>query len=275
MYDKGEKDENILDFKIDFSYEGKKEKSLDDVIGSISKGDCIVLCGESGCGKSTLLRCLNHLIPEFYDGIFNGYILVNSNNIENKNIGEVGELISSVFQDPRSQFFTMESDTEVSFGLENKGLSQEIIKRRTEEAFSKFGLEYLKNREVFKLSSGERQLIAIMSAWAMDTDIILLDEPTANLDYLAIEKLKNILLLLKEDGKTLIISEHRLYYLKELADEYWLIKNGSFYEKYDKDDFKIFSKDELNNLCLRVTDLKQIEVQKKCSNVTQIGRAHV
>lgn len=88
MYDKGEKDENILDFKIDFSYEGKKEKSLDDVIGSISKGDCIVLCGESGCGKSTLLRCLNHLIPEFYDGIFNGYILVNSNNIENKNIGE-------------------------------------------------------------------------------------------------------------------------------------------------------------------------------------------
>lgn len=267
MYDKGKKDENILDFKIDFSYEGKKEKSLDDVIGSISKGDCIVLCGESGCGKSTLLRCLNHLIPEFYDGIFNGYILVNSNNIENKNIGEVGELISSVFQDPRSQFFTMESDTEVSFGLENKGLSHEIIKRRTEEAFSKFGLEYLKNREVFKLSSGERQLIAIMSAWAMDTDIILLDEPTANLDYLAIEKLKNILLLLKEDGKTLIISEHRLYYLKELADEYWLIKNGSFYEKYDKDDFKIFSKNELNNLCLRVTDLKQIEVQKKCSNV--------
>ena len=144
--------------------------------------------------------------------------MVNSNNIENKNIGEVGELISSVFQDPRSQFFTMESDTEVSFGLENKGLSHEIIKRRTEEAFSKFGLEYLKNREVFKLSSGERQLIAIMSAWAMDTDIILLDEPTANLDYLSIEKLKNILLLLKEDGKTLIISEHSRYYLKELAD---------------------------------------------------------
>ena len=218
MYDKGEKDENILDFKIDFSYEGKKEKSLDNVKGTISKGQCVVLCGESGCGKSTLLRCLNHLIPEFYEGVFKGCILVNGQNIEKKNIGEVGELVSSVFQDPRSQFFTMESETEISFGLENKGISHEAIRKRTQDAFSKFGLEYLKNREVFKLSSGERQLIAIMAAWAMDTDIILLDEPTANLDYLAIEKLKNILLLLKEDGKTLIISEHRLYYLKELAD---------------------------------------------------------
>ncbi|XVG95678.1 ATP-binding cassette domain-containing protein [Eubacteriales bacterium KG125] len=262
-----DRSEDILDFKIDFAYEGKKEKTLDNVKGTISKGQCVVLCGESGCGKSTLLRCLNHLIPEFYEGVFKGCILVNGQNIEKKNIGEVGELVSSVFQDPRSQFFTMESETEISFGLENKGISHETIRKRTQDAFSKFGLEYLKNREVFKLSSGERQLIAIMAAWAMDTDIILLDEPTANLDYLAIEKLKNILLLLKEDGKTLIISEHRLYYLKELADEYWLIKNGSFYEKYDKDDFKIFSKDELNNLCLRVTDLKQIEVQKKCSNV--------
>ncbi|SFE65930.1 energy-coupling factor transport system ATP-binding protein [Peptostreptococcaceae bacterium pGA-8] len=262
-----DRSEDILDFKIDFAYEGKKGKTLDNVKGTISKGQCVVLCGESGCGKSTLLRCLNHLIPEFYEGVFKGCILVNGQNIGKKNIGEVGELVSSVFQDPRSQFFTMESETEISFGLENKGISHEAIRKRTQDAFSKFGLEYLKNREVFKLSSGERQLIAIMAAWAMDTDIILLDEPTANLDYLAIEKLKNILLLLKEDGKTLIISEHRLYYLKELADEYWLIKNGSFYEKYDKDDFKIFSKDELNNLCLRVTDLKQIEVQKKCSNV--------
>lgn len=263
MLDIGDRCEDILDFKIDFAYRNKKEKALDNVIGNISKGECIVLCGESGCGKSTLLRCINHLVPEFYDGIFNGYILVDGNNIENKNIGEVGELISSVFQDPRSQFFTMESDTEISFGLENKGLSHDAIKRRTEEAFSKFGLDHLKNREVFKLSSGERQLIAIMAAWAMDTKIILFDEPTANLDYLAIEKLKSILLLLKQEGKTLIISEHRLYYLRELTDKYWLIKDGKIQEKYDKDSFEGFSRDKLNDLFLRVTDFKQIEVENR------------
>lgn len=254
----------ILDFKIDFSYDENKEKVLNNVVGSISKGQCVALCGESGCGKSTFLRCLNHLIPEFYDGIFNGHILVNSENICNKNVGEVGEIISSVFQDPRSQFFTMESDTEISFGLENKGLTHEEIKKRTKEAFSKFGLEYLENREVFKLSSGERQLIAVMAAWAMNTEIILLDEPTANLDYLAIEKLKNILLLLKEEGKTLIISEHRLYYLRELVDEYWLIKNRSLYEKYDGDAFRAFSGDKLDDLCLRVLELNQLEVPNKC-----------
>ena len=251
--------ESILDFKIDFSYESNKEKTLKNMTGSISKGECVVLCGESGCGKSTLLRCLNHLIPEFYDGVFKGYISVNSQDMADKNIGEVGEVISSVFQDPRSQFFTMESDTEISFGLENRGVSPEIIRNRTKEAFSKFGLEYLENREVFKLSSGERQLIAIMAAWSTDTDIILLDEPTANLDYSAIEKLKKILLLLKKEGKTLIISEHRLYYLQDLADEFWLMKNGSIYEKYDKNKFQSFSKNELNDMCLRVTDLQQIE----------------
>lgn len=259
--------EPVLDFKIDFSYELKKEKALSHVKGSISKGRCVVLCGGSGSGKSTLLRCLNHLIPEFYEGLFNGYILVNDKNISHKNMGEVGELISSVFQDPRSQFFTMESDTEVSFGLENKGLSFEKIRERTKEAFSKFNLEYLENREVFKLSSGERQLIAIMAAWAMDTDIILFDEPTANLDYLAIEKLKEILLLLKKEGKTLLISEHRLYYLQGLADEFWLMKNGSIYEKYEQNQLLAFSPSELNDLGLRVTDLKQIQIQSGQSDI--------
>ncbi len=259
--------ETILDFKMDFSYESNKEKALNNVIGSISKGQCVVLCGESGCGKSTLLRCLNHLIPEFYDGIFNGHILVNSEDIGNKNVGEVGETISSVFQDPRSQFFTMESDTEIAFGLENKGLTHEEIKKRTKEAFLKFGLEYLENREVFKLSSGERQLIAIMAAWAMDTEIILLDEPTANLDYLAIKKLKEILLLLKKEGKTLIISEHRLYYLQDLADEFWLIKNGIIYEKYDHKIFMSFSQSKLDDLGLRITDLKQLQAQDELLNI--------
>lgn len=141
-----DRSEDILDFKIDFAYEGKKEKALDNVKGTISKGQCVVLCGESGCGKSTLLRCLNHLIPEFYEGVFKGCILVNGQNIEKKNIGEVGELVSSVFQDPRSQFFTMESGTEISFGLENKGISHEAIRKRTQDAFSKFGLEYLKKQ---------------------------------------------------------------------------------------------------------------------------------
>ena len=118
-------------------------------------------------------------------------------------------MAASVFQDPRSQFFTVNSSNEVAFGLENHGLPQDKIRRRVDEAFRIFHLERLKDRNVYELSSGERQLISILSAWAMDTDIFLLDEPTANLDFAATQQLKEILLALKKQGKTLLLSEHR------------------------------------------------------------------
>ena len=111
-------------------------------------------------------------------------------------------------------------------------MPQEKIRRRVDEAFSVFHLERLKNRNVYELSSGERQLISILSAWALDTDIFLLDEPTANLDFAATRQLKNILLALKAQGKTLLLSEHRLYYLAGIADEYWVMHHRPFRDKY-------------------------------------------
>ena len=83
----------ILDFKISFSYNAKNEKAIKDIRGIIPKGKCIVLCGESGCGKSTILRCLNHLIPEFYEGIFEGFIKIDGEDSVNKTIGEVGNTL--------------------------------------------------------------------------------------------------------------------------------------------------------------------------------------
>ncbi len=116
-------------------------------------------------------------------------------------IGEIGESAASVFQDPQSQFFTVNSSNEVAFGLENHGLPQEKIRQRVDEAFRIFHLERLKNRNVYELSSGERQLISILSAWAMDTEIFLFDEPTANLDFAATQQLKSILFALKNRAK--------------------------------------------------------------------------
>ena len=157
-----------------------------------------MLCGGSGCGKSTLLRCINGLIPQFYEGELKGFCRLNGQDTAGIRIGEIGELAASVFQDPRSQFFTVNSSNEVAFGLENHGLPQDKIRRRVDEAFRIFHLERLKDRNVYELSSGERQLISILSAWAMDTDIFLLDEPTANLDFAATQQLKEILLALKK-----------------------------------------------------------------------------
>lgn len=208
----------MIDFEFEFQYAEEKQPTLQKVGGSIPAGRCVVLCGGSGCGKSTLLRCINGLIPQFYEGELKGFCRLNGQDTAGIRIGEIGELAASVFQDPRSQFFTVNSSNEVAFGLENHGLPQDKIRRRVDEAFRIFHLERLKDRNVYELSSGERQLISILSAWAMDTDIFLLDEPTANLDFAATQQLKEILLALKKQGKTLLLSEHRLYYLADIAE---------------------------------------------------------
>ncbi len=192
-----------------------------------------------------------------------GFCRLDGHDTADFSIGEIGELAASVFQDPRSQFFTVNSSNEVAFGLENHGLPQEKIRDRVDEAFRTFHLEHLKNRNVYELSSGERQLISILSAWAMDTDIFLLDEPTANLDFAATQQLKNILLKLKKQGKTLLLSEHRLYYLADIADEYWIMANGEIKHKYTAEKAKSLSPLQLHTLSLRTLDLEQITVSER------------
>ena len=253
----------MIDFEFEFQYSEESTPTLRKVSGNIPAGRCVVLCGGSGCGKSTLLRCINGLIPQFYEGELTGFCRLDGQDTADFSIGEIGELAASVFQDPRSQFFTVNSSNEVAFGLENHGLPQEKIRDRVDEAFRTFHLEHLENRNVYELSSGERQLISILSAWAMDTDIFLLDEPTANLDFAATQQLKNILLKLKKQGKTLLLSEHRLYYLADIADEYWIMANGEIKHKYTAEKAKSLSPLQLHTLSLRTLDLEQITVSER------------
>lgn len=253
----------MIDFEFEFQYSEESTPTLRKVSGNIPAGRCVVLCGGSGCGKSTLLRCINGLIPQFYEGELTGFCRLDGQDTADLSIGEIGELAASVFQDPRSQFFTVNSSNEVAFGLENHGLPQEKIRDRVDEAFRTFHLEHLKNRNVYELSSGERQLISILSAWAMDTDIFLLDEPTANLDFAATQQLRNILLELKKQGKTLLLSEHRLYYLADIADEYWIMANGEIKHKYTAEKAKSLSPLQLHTLSLRTLDLEQITVSER------------
>ena len=253
----------MIDFEFEFQYAEEKCPALQKLDGSIPAGRCVVLCGDSGCGKSTLLRCINGLIPQFYEGELKGFCRLNGQDTAGMSIGEIGELAASVFQDPRSQFFTVNSSIEVAFGLENHGLPQEKIRQRVDESFRVFHLERLKDRNVYELSSGERQLISILSAWAMDTDIFLLDEPTANLDFVATQQLKEILLALKRQGKTLLLSEHRLYYLADIADEFWVMSDGEVKEKYTEAEAKAFSSEQRQKLSLRTLELTEIVVPEK------------
>ncbi len=253
----------MIEFEFEFQYAEAKLPILRQVGGSIPAGRCVVLCGGSGCGKSTLLRCINGLIPQFYEGeLLKGFCRLNGQDTAGLRIGEIGELAASVFQDPRSQFFTVNSSNEVAFGLENHGLPQDKIRRRVDEAFRIFHLERLKDRNVYELSSGERQFISILGM-GHGYGHFLLDEPTANLDFAATQQLKEILLALKKQGKTLLLSEHRLYYLADIADEFWVMADGEIKGKYTAAEAKAFSVERRQALSLRTLDLAEITVPEK------------
>ena len=248
----------LIDVRADITYKNEKRPILSDVRLSIRKGEFVVLCGASGCGKSTLLRCIDHLIPDFYEADMKGAVFINGKDISKLSIGETGELSATVFQDPRSQFFTTNSSTEIAFGMENRGFSHELVKKRTEEIFGEYGMEKLRERDVFRLSGGERQMIAVLLAAAMDTPVILLDEPSANLDHAATMELARLLGKLKAEGKTIIVNEHRLYYLKDLADRYCYIREGKIEKIFSPKDMQEMTSEKLRETGLRETELERV-----------------
>ena len=224
----------MLDFEFEFQYAEEKTPVLRQTAGSIPKGRCVVLCGGSGCGKSTLLRCINGLIPQFYEGELKGYCHLAGKDTDGLSIGEIGELAASVFQDPRSQFFTVNSSNEVAFGLENHGLPQEKIEQKVDEAFRVFHLERLKDRNVYELSSGERQRISIARAIMKDSPIIILDEATANVDP---ENEKELMEAVSEltHNKTVIMIAHRLKTVRN-ADCIFVVDHGEIVQQGTHDE---------------------------------------
>ena len=228
---------------LQFQYDAAPEiNALYGIDLEIRKGECIVLTGESGCGKTTLTRCLNGLIPNFFEGTLTGEILY-----EGVPVNKIG----TVFQDPRSQFFAVNTTDEVAFGCENLAFSTERINQNVDAAFSRMNIDVLRDRSLFGLSSGEKQRLAVASIYAMDTDVIVLDEPTANLDGETIQNLRELLFTLKAEGKTLIISEHRLSWLGGIADRYVYMRKGRIEKIWGAAEAACLSPDVLREYGLR------------------------
>ncbi len=194
---------------VTFSYRGAGAPSLSSLSLDVAAGECVLLCGKSGCGKSTVLRLLNGMIPEFYDGEASGRVEVAGMDPASCPQYEIARSVGTVFQNPRTQFYTLNTTSEVAFGCENQGLKRAEIARRVGNAAEELGIESLMNRSIFQLSGGEKQRLAVASVYASDPEVFLLDEPSANLDFPAIRELRCILNLLKAKGKTILVAEHR------------------------------------------------------------------
>ena len=209
---------------------------LKDISLTIEDGEFVLLTGESGCGKTTILRLMNGLIPYFYDANVEGEIYIDGLNAEQSTIYDLAKMSGTVFQNPRSQFYTCEVKSELVFGCENEGIPEEEINNRLDETVKRFSIEKLLDRGMFELSGGEKQQVACASIDMEKTKIILLDEPSANLDYEAVKRLKELISIWKTAGKTIIASEHRIAYLWEMCDRTIIINDGRIIRNLDIDE---------------------------------------
>ncbi|MBM7687688.1 cobalt ABC transporter [Enterococcus ureilyticus] len=253
---------------VGFAYEDQA-KIIQQVDLEVKAGEFIVLCGKSGCGKSTLLRILNGLIPELYAGDLTGTGTVLEQDLLTKEFNAYVREIGVVFQNPKTQFFTSDVYSELAFAMENYGVPQNEMIARIKEITRLFSLEEFLERSMFHLSGGEKQLIAFASASMLKHRLFLLDEPSSNLDEATIDRLKTYLQVLKEQGMTIIVSEHRLYYLTELADRYLVMDKGEIIKSYSRQEMDRKSPADIRAMGLR--SLEQTYFTKCRVETKEIG----
>ena len=254
----------VIEFdNVSFSYGTQTERSLSNINFKVEEGEFVLLTGQSGSGKTTITRLINGLIPHFFEGSLTGSVKVIGNNIKTITPGELGKNIASIFQNPRSQFFTTDSTKEVAFALENYGIDRNEMIDRVNCAFHDFEAESLMDRDMFSLSSGEKQKIAIIAAKALNPKIYVFDEPSANLDIRSILNLKKMMERLKKQGYTVIVSEHRLFYLKNLVDKCLIMKDGKIHRELEKNDIENLHDSDIRAFKLRTFKLSNIKYELK------------
>ena len=245
--------------KVSFSYppnetdigDRKGHGTLRNIDLSINDGDFVLLCGTSGCGKTTLTRLFNGLIPHYYDGKLEGTVMLDGEDMSGLSLFDISKKVGSVFQNPRSQFFNVDTTSEIAFGCENHGLEEAEIRKRVKLVSEQLNLTNLLDRSVFSLSGGEKQKIACGSAAAVEPDVFVLDEPSSNLDAYSIADFRKLLKILKSQGKTIIIAEHRLYYLYDLADRIIYLSDGEIQGDYTLPEFQLIPAAEKAKMGLR------------------------
>lgn len=238
--------------EVTFSYPGEETGgSLHHINFEIQPGECVLLCGKSGCGKTTITKLINGLIPHFNQGQLQGKTIVDGMTVADTPMYQLSEKVGSVFQNPKSQFFNIDSDSELAFGLENNGIDPKIIRKNVKKAVDDLHIENLLHRNIFSMSGGEKQSLAFASVYAMNPNIYVLDEPTANLDREAIDLLQQQLKQIKQQGKSIIIAEHRLYFLTEILDRAVFIVDGKIVREFSREEFLSLADEERRKMGLR------------------------
>ncbi|MBQ8279073.1 MAG: energy-coupling factor ABC transporter ATP-binding protein [Roseburia sp.] len=238
-----------------FHYANGEEDALSNIALDIQSGECVLLCGKSGCGKTTFSRLLNGLVPAFFNGELTGKCYTLGLKAGETPIEEYVPVVGSVFQNPKTQYFNVDTTAELAFPCENSGMPAAMIREKVEECAREFGLEKLLDRSIFNLSGGEKQRIAFGTACMLRPQLLVLDEPTSNLDYKAIQDLHDMIAKKKAEGTTIVIAEHRLAWISDLVDQYCFFEEGKLKQKWSAEEFHKLPVKELQKMGLRPLDI--------------------
>jgi len=222
---------------------GASKPSIDDVSIKVEKGEFVLITGPSGCGKTTLCRCFNGLVPHFYQGEIKGEITVAGINTLDHHTYEMAKHVGLVFQNPENQLFALSIEKDVAFGLENLGISREVMRKKVDLALNQTSIYDIRERSPHEISGGQQQRVAIAAVIAMSPEIIVLDEPTSFLDPLSAEKIFDVIYRLnKEQGITVILVEHRLDLTAKYTDHLIVMDRGTV--RFEGDPREILSSEE-------------------------------
>jgi energy-coupling factor transport system ATP-binding protein len=215
---------------VSYTYPFQSRKSLDSVSFEVKQGEAVLFTGSSGSGKSTLVRIINGLAPHYYRGEITGTVLIDGKDNAGREIHEIASDVGTLFQDPEHQFFALSVEDELAFAHECRGVSPSEIRATVLKMIERFSLKKVAHSRIFDLSEGEKQKVALASIISLRPRIVILDEPSANLDPGATENLASILVYLKKQGITIVIVDHRLYWLSRLIDRVFVLQHGRIKE---------------------------------------------
>ena len=203
---------------VSFGY-GEAQETLSQVSAAIAPGECVLLCGASGCGKTTVTKLINGLIPSFTPGCrLEGRVEVDGLDPGTTPMYELARKVGSVFQNPKSQFFNLDTDSELAFGLENEGRLPEEIQRRVADTVEALHLQELQRRSIFSLSGGQKQRLAVATALLSEKPILIFDEPTSGLDYARMVEVSGVIRNLAQQGRIVLVVTHDREFMQRSCD---------------------------------------------------------
>ncbi len=251
---------------LSYSYPGLNKPALINIDLTIEKGDFIILTGPSGCGKTTLCRCLNGLIPHFYNGDLTGDVIVTGLSVKDNLTSKIAQHVGFVFQNPENQLFALSVEKDIAFGLENLAVPRTEIRKQVDHALDLLGITDLRDNAPYELSGGQKQRVAIACILSMRPELMILDEPTSFLDPVAARNLFEIIYTLnKELGLTIILVEHRLDLVCTYANRVIIMDEGKV--KADGIPRDILSSKEVLSLGIGIPKITKLYLELKANGI--------